>query len=356
MIVNDICSEHVSIIVIGLGHQSLEDHIPAIRESDKLLLSGVVDIDGGKAKEIAYQEGVPYAEDVEQLLKKLDTTPKIALVAVPHSDYVPIIEQLTKMGIHIIKEKPFAASLQDARYLENLIKENDITLKVTLQRRFNPIFLSFKQLIKRIGKVHSIEARYTMNIQRLDEGWRANKVYSGGGALLDLGYHYIDLIVWYFGLPDSITCKLSTGNRDGQDYDVEDTAFVDFYYNDEGRDNERVLGSLIVSRVYPDKEEQLIAYGTKGSVAVMRGKLLRRDTEGREVECLERSGSWPSAIIDQLEEFVEQIQTGQQNGYIEQRYFDHLAFVQAAYDSASLQCAQNPNEVLRRSKEETTLV
>ena len=182
----------LKIIVVGLGHQSLDDHIPAISECECFELVGVVDIDEAKASEVGAAQAVPFASDTNALLDKLDLKPDAALVAVPHNGYLPIIKLLAEHKIHIIKEKPFAVSVEDALQIKDLIEINDITLQVTLQRRFNPIFYSFQQLIKRIGKLHSIEARYTLNIARLDEGWRASRLYSGGGALVDLGYHYID--------------------------------------------------------------------------------------------------------------------------------------------------------------------
>ena len=338
----------LKIIVIGLGHQSLDDHIPAIMSSERFVLSGVVDIDEDRAKLFGEAESIPYASSVGALLESMTEKPDAALVAVPHSDYLPIITELANNRIHIIKEKPFAASIEDALKIIELVSKNNITLQVTLQRRFNPIFRSFQQLIKHIGKIHSIEARYTLNISRLDEGWRASRLYSGGGALIDLGYHYIDLIVWYFGLPDSVGCKLSTGNRDGQVYDVEDTAFLDFSYNDSGADDKRILGSLIVSRVYPDKEEKLVAYGSGGSVSVSRGQVARRDIDGNEIECLTRTGSWPSALVDQLDEFAEYILSGDHNGDVEPRYLQQVALVDAAYKSAIEHKSKNPHSSYER--------
>lgn len=343
--INKISDNPLNIIVIGLGHQSLDDHIPAIKESREFNLVGVVDINEELARRIGLEESVPYFTSIDGLLEQLDTRPDCALVAIPHSNYLSVIEKLATSKIHIIKEKPFAVSVEDAHKIKQFVEENNITLQVTLQRRFNPIFRSFKQLLRRIGKIHSIEARYTMNIARLDEGWRASRLFAGGGALIDLGYHYIDLIVWYFGLPDSVTGKISTGNRDGQEYDVEDTAFVDFSYNNNGDDTDRVLGSLIVSRVYPDKDESLISYGSKGSVAVRRGQVVRRDINGNEIECLTRTGSWPSALTDQLDEFAENIRDGSHNGYIESRYLQQAALVTAIYKSASEHESINPQDI-----------
>lgn len=338
-------SRQLRIIVVGLGHQSLDDHLPAIRDSDKLALAGVVDIDAAKAAMVGVQEGVPYAADVDALLDELSYTPDAALVAIPHSGHLAACTSVVSRGLHVIKEKPFAVSLDDARAIRRLVAENNVTLQVTLQRRFNPIFQSFEQLKKRIGRIYSIEARYTLNVARLDEGWRASRLYAGGGALIDLGYHYIDLLVWYFGLPNRVMCDLSTGNREDQEYDVEDTALLNFLYDGDAS-GRSILGNLIVSRVYPDKDELLVAYGSRGSVSVQRGRVTRRDITGDTVECLERIGSWPSALVEQLEEFADNVVTGRHAGVIEGRYLEQAALVEAAYRSARTERAEDPHAIL----------
>lgn len=316
----------LNIVVIGLGHQSLEDHLPAILESKKYNLIGVIDINKEHAEKIAKEYQTISAQTYLELKSKIITKIDVVLIAVPHSEYLRIIEEVAADKIDIIKEKPFAISLKEASKLKEIVRRNNISLFVTLQRRYNPIFKSFKQLIKRIGKIYAIEARYTMNVVDLSSGWRAVKNIAYGGALADMGYHYIDLLVWYFGLPDSITCKISTGNRKNQQYNVEDTAFVDFSYNDIANDNERILGNLVVSRVYPEKDECLIAYGSNGSVSVKRGELMRLNIAGQEVEHLSRLGGWPSAIIDQLEDFHEKIINGKYRGKIIDEYRSKFHF------------------------------
>ncbi len=322
---------NLGVIVIGLGKQSIEDHLPAVDSINGLRLLGVVDVDIAQASKVGSEYDTQFADSVEELLKRIEK-PDMAIVAVPHNCYMPIIEILAQRGIHIVKEKPFAIDSGEAKKMCALAKENNISIQVTLQRRFNPIFSSYLQLMKRIGAIYSIEARYTMNVKDLQVGWRARKSEAGGGALIDMGYHYIDLFIWYFGLPEKVRCKISTGNREGQDYDVEDTAFLDFTYVIDGVE---ANANLLVSRVYPEKDEGLTAYGRHGSVSVSRGILVRRDNEGNVIEQLERKVGWPSAIIDQLEVFCINIAQGTAHG-INERYYEHTAVLEAAYESARL--------------------
>jgi predicted dehydrogenase len=343
-------SQPMSVVVIGLGHRSLEGHIPAILASDMLSLVGVVDSDPERARKIGVELNVPFASSVDDYLQVTDAPPETAIVAVPHCAYLPIVTSLASLGVHVIKEKPFAVSVEEARQLKKIVESTGISLHLTLQRRFDPVYLNFAQLVRRIGRVHAIEARYTMNITRLDEGWRANRLLSGGGALMDLGYHYVDLVLWYFGLPDLVHCYCTGNNRLGQQYDTEDTAFVQFAYRATG-DGTDTVGSLVVSRVYPENEESLTGHGTTGSASVSRDQCQRSNPDGLIRERLSRERAWSSALVDQLEQFAIAIRTGRLRGRVPPVYLEHVAFIDAAYQSASTGLLIDPRESMRAMEE-----
>lgn len=185
-----------------------------------------------------------------------------------------------------------------------------------------------------------------MNIKNLDEEWRAIKKYAGGGALIDMGYHYIDLLVWYMGLPRTVTAKMSTGNRLNQKYDVEDTVnlLFDYYIPNE---NEKVIGNFIISRIYPYKEESLKVYGTNGVIELKRGEIKRLDQNGNEIECLIRKGGWPSAAIEQLDYFHDQIQLGKNSTYTYKEHFKHVAIIEAAYLSNKNKNIVQPIDIIK---------
>lgn len=333
------------IIVVGLGHQSLDDHLPALVECQEFQLVAVCDIDPEKVEFASKYYKVPGTTDLRALISDSSGSIDVALVAVPHQAYLPIVQALADAKIHIIKEKPFATSYADALGIARAVTRNGVKLILTLQRRYNPVFSAFSQLVRRIGRVHSIEARYVMNVSNLGEGWRASRLFAGGGALIDLGYHYVDLLVWYFGLPTSVSCQVSGNNRDGQEYDVEDTAFVQFGFHGEGTAHP-ILGSLVVSRVYPTKEEGMVAFGTRGHVAVQRGSVCRYFGDNQQ-ERLERIGAWPSALIDQLEHCASIIRDGYVTA-IHDDYLRHVSFIEACYESARTMKPIDPHIYFRQ--------
>ncbi len=314
-------------------------------ECSDLELVAVCDRNEKISIEISEKYNVPYFNSVDEMLLKV--VPDIAIVAVPHDAYLPIIKSLAKKHIYIIKEKPFATNMMEALEIHKVVKHYNVFLGITLQSRFDPIFQSFLEFKKRIGKIFSIEGRYTLNIENLEQGWRSSKLHAGGGALIDMGYHYVDLLIWYMGLPQTITAKLSRGNRVGQTYDVEDTALLMFDYNVPSED-EKILGNLIISRVYPKKEEKLIVYGTDGRIELQKEGIRRFDKHGEEVECLLCKDKKQDILAKQLSFFVQKIKCGDAFSDLYQEHFKHIALIEAAYKSNRTNTSIKPQEILEQ--------
>lgn len=332
-------------VVIGLGKQSRENHLPALTQSSNFELVGVCDTDPKKVEEVSAEYNVNGNTELEKLISD---NFQVAVVAVPHHVYVNIIRILAVNGKHIIKEKPFSTNINEAKKVLQILQDGQIYMGITVQRRFNPIYQTFHQLKKYIGKIYSIEGAYTMNVMSLDAGWRASKELSGGGALIDMGYHFIDLLIWYFGLPTSVTARLTRGNRNEQKYDVEDTAHLLFDYNLESQYDEKLVGNFVISRVYPKKQERIRVFGSDGVVEVSRGLIRRLDINGKEIERLERKGGWPSAAVEQLDFFADRIRKfvpGSTPDYSE--HLQHVAVIEAAYESDRSGTSCRPSEFLK---------
>lgn len=336
--------------VIGLGKQSRDDHLPAIAQSANFELVGVCDTDKKKTEEIGTQYGVTGYDNLGEIINAQDF--QVAVVSIPDHAYLNVINTLVTAGKHIIKEKPFATSVTEAKQLLQILRGGSSYLGVTVQRRFNPIYQTFHQLKKYIGKIYSIEGTYTMNVAVLDEGWRASKDLSGGGALVDMGYHFVDLLIWYFGMPTSVTARMTRGNRPDQKYDVEDTVHLLFDYHLEFQYDEKIVGNFAISRVYPEKQERVRVFGTNGVVEVSRGLVRRLDTKGNEIERLERQGGWPSAAVEQLDHFAERIRQfvpGNLPDYTE--HLQHVAVIEAAYESDRSGTSCRPGDMLKLIQE-----
>jgi len=332
--------EKLKVGVIGIGHQSLEDHIPSILASNDINLVAVCDVNKEKLKSFSYEH-----KDVHtyQRFKDLFQSEKLdfVIIAVPHYLHQEVVKEAIKYKIHILKEKPFAISLEQAKEIKTIAEQNNVKIMLTLQRRFNPIYSTFFQLIDKIGMPFFIDARYTFYTNSPHEGWRSRKELAGGGCLIDMGYHIIDLLMWYFGLPDLVFAETSCAAKEGAVYNAEDTAQVIFRYS-----RQNIFGSLLVSRVIPPKTEYFDVYGTRGIIHIERGKIERRASNGEIQEALLREHHWPSASQDQLEYFVKVIRGEKENISGPDFHFNHLAFIEAAYRSRKESKFINPQILL----------
>ncbi len=324
--------------VVGLGHQALTDHLPNLQASADIRLAAVCDENPAVVHEQQHRLRVPGYLDFEDMLasEQLD----LVVVCVPHHVGGRVIEAAAKHGVHVLKEKPFATTVDEAKRLATVCEESGIHLMVALQRRLNPIHTSFQLLADRVGTPFLVEGRYTMHITDPSDGWRGLSAKAGGGCLIDMGYHLIDLTVWYFGLPDQITADLSASARPDRRYDAEDTALVHFSY-DHG-----LYGSLLLSRFLGPKTEELRVVGDRGAVHLERNRIRRLTNRGEVVETISRESAGQAAAANQIDYFARVIDGSRPNPSSPKDQLAHLAFITACYQAARTHAPVNPKELL----------
>ena len=324
--------------VIGLGHQALEDHLPGLADSQFAQLAAVCDTDPDKAAAQAQRRNVPGFTDIRTLLD--DVRPDFAIVAVPHHAGREVIEACAASGVHVMKEKPFATGPAEAAELTTLCDKSGIELMVTVQRRFHPLYTAAVQLLEQIGQPYLVEGRYTFHCLDPAAGWRGRASLAGGGALMDMGYHLIDLLIWYLGLPDRVLADTSTAAHPDADYDAEDTALVHLAY-DSG-----LYGSLLISRSAGPKTEQLTVTGPRGAVVIERGRVRRLAADGQLIESLTREPAWPSAAAAQIDCFCRVLDGERTNPSGPAVHVAHVALLAAAYTSRASRTPADPKEYL----------
>jgi predicted dehydrogenase len=323
--------------MVGLGKQGSEDHLPALAASPSVELVAVCDADDKAVARMEAEYRVPGYTDVVELLEAADLD--FVVVAVPHHAGRDVVLAAAAHGVHVLKEKPLATSLDEAREIAEACDAAGVELMVTLQRRFNPVYTSFPQLYDQIGEPFVFDASYTMAVDPAS-GWRGSTELAGGGCIIDMGYHIIDTLLWYFGMPDQVLAQTAAVARPELDYDAEDTAVLHLSY-DSG-----MFGTVLLSRCIAPKTEVIRAVGTRGSVVLERGRIQRLDNDGTAVESLARENAWPSAAAAQLDHF-RRVLTGQRpNVSGAAAHLAHAAVVTAAYASAASGQMVNPKELI----------
>lgn len=298
------------VALIGLGRQGTKIHLPLISNHPDLQLNAVVDIDSSRVKNVSQRFRVPGFASVEAMLSA-KTGIDFAIVATSHNSHAGIVEKLAKSGVHILKEKPVTLSLEDYGKMKEVVASSSSILAVVSQRRFDPRYQLLKEKLGTLGAISKFEFLYTMNIKNLDRGWRARKEDAGGGALIDMGYHMVDLVIYLFGRPTSVQSVMANNGRLGEVYETEDTSMVLFKYQGEGESEcPGMIGIMNVSRTGYKKQEKIKVIGQEGSlVLTARSLKVFNNTQGT-VEMLDFQVEKETAYKNQLNAFLDAIDKG----------------------------------------------
>ncbi|MFD7511414.1 Gfo/Idh/MocA family protein [Streptomyces sp. NPDC059853] len=325
------------VAVIGLGKQANEDHIPGVLGSQKAELVAVCDTDSVRVTRTAAELSVPGFTDHTELLKAVDLD--FVVVATPHHTHAQIVENAARAKVHILKEKPFATSGKEAAFLADVAREHGVEIMTTLQRRFNPIYNSYFQLADQIGDPFFVDVCYTMFIDAPHQGWRGSRTNAGGGCVIDMGYHMLDLIIWYLGMPSGVAATMSCQAVDAE-YDAEDTASLLLRWPN------GMHGTCILSRFVPPKRELVRVVGTRGIIEVERGSIRRLSNKGDVCEQLTRERAWGPAAATQVDFFCRVLAGERRNPGGPDYHRQHAAVIDACYESKATGTFIDPRKAL----------
>ena len=223
--------------VVGLGMGTL--HVQGYNAHPVAKVCAVVDTDPAKISK-ARQSGVLDStvtaySDINEMLKK--EKPDVVSIATPNFLHKSMTLTALKHGAHVLCEKPLAMCVQDARTMVTAARTAGRRLMINLSYRFDPSAMALKKAI-RSGKLGDIYFARTV-WQRFRGipgfgGWFGRNDLSGGGPLIDLGVHRIDLAMWMMDCRKPVEVMGSTWNHLGKamagkkkkTYDVEDLAAV----------------------------------------------------------------------------------------------------------------------------------
>lgn len=182
-------TEACRLALIGCGHQG-RDHLAAADHS-RCHFVAVCDPDPTARHRAATASACPGFAKVADLAARGPALDGV-VVALPHHIYPQVWEEVLALQVPVLKEKPLARSNDEAATMMTAASERGVQVMVAVQRRHHP---SYRALLERCrGTIPSaFQARCGLGRSGLAAGWRGEPAHSGGGALLDLGYHFLDL-------------------------------------------------------------------------------------------------------------------------------------------------------------------
>jgi predicted dehydrogenase len=218
--------------VIGLGMGSA--HIRGYKTHPDAEIVAIADVDAHKLAKVGDEHGVAkrYASAEAMLDKeRLD----IVSVVTPNKFHAPLTIAALEKGAHVLCDKPMAMNAGEARQMLAASKK----AKKRLMINFSFRFAEQSQALKRVvddGVLGEVYFGRTIWHRRRGMpgfgGWFGQKALSGGGPLIDLGVHRLDLALWLMGHPKptwvmgSAYAPIATAaaKAENKAFDVEDLA------------------------------------------------------------------------------------------------------------------------------------
>jgi len=229
--------------IIGCGGIANQKHMPSINQTGKAEMVAFCDIVEERATNAAKDFGTPDAKaytDYKKLLE--DNTLDMVYVLTPNKSHSYITIEALESGKHVMCEKPMAKTSKEARAMVEASKRTGKLLTIGYQTRFKQESQYIKKTVERgdLGEIYFAKAHALRRRAVPTWGVFLNEEEQGGGPLIDIGTHALDLTLWYMNnykvksvkgnvykkLNDNGDCGNAFGPWDPAEFTVEDSAFA----------------------------------------------------------------------------------------------------------------------------------
>jgi len=267
--------------VIGSGGIARRRTIPeGIVKAQNAELSVVFDIDQQANVEAAKQYNAEQAESISALL---NVDCQAVYIATPAHVHAEQVRACAEIGKHVLCEKPLGMTVAEAEEMIALCRQKGVKLGCAFMMRFVAQHRWALELIQdgKLGRPAYARAQLSCWYPPIEGAWRQVPATGGGGALIDMGGHCIDLLEMFFGQVRKVSCFI---NNTVHDYKSEDSATAMLFF-DNG-----ALGTVDTFFCIPDNSSKnvLELYGSKGSI-LAKGTIGQGPT-GQMVAFLEQGG------------------------------------------------------------------
>lgn len=195
-------SGQVAMVVFGAGRAGVR-HARAAARVPEIRLAGFYDADRARAESAAAEFGVAAFDDVDRALAHDGNT--VASICTPTGTHGELALRAARAGVHVIVEKPFDVDPAMIEHVESEAEKCGVLTGAIAQHRFSDDVRMLQRTLQR-DSVRSVAVRVQRHrtrefFERSSGDWRLDRRLAGGGVLITIGFHYLDLACWLFGEP-----------------------------------------------------------------------------------------------------------------------------------------------------------
>ncbi|MEF2245485.1 Gfo/Idh/MocA family protein [Paenibacillus sp. IITD108] len=202
----------VKIGIIGAGNIGSVHANEFSKLSDLCEITAITDAFLPLAQQRAVQYGIAgVAESPEQLIERSDVD--AVIIGVPNQFHAPLAIKALQAGKHVLLEKPMGINSEAARDILRASNQSDRVVMVGHQMRWEAVPMQIKEQAERgeLGQIYTAKAGWFRRKGIPGWGtWFTRSDQSGGGPLIDIGVHMLDLALYLMGNPKPVTVFGST--------------------------------------------------------------------------------------------------------------------------------------------------
>jgi len=324
--------EKVKIGVIGLGGVAQLVHLPNFSKIPNADLTAVAEINRNRLQAISDKFNVKQRFcNYNDMLEKSDI--EAVIIATPTSTHKDITIDCLNAGKDVLIEKPMARTFQEAKQIVDAAKKNKKILMVGMNLRYRPDTMLLRSFINtnEIGEPFYVKCGWIRK-QSSGEKWFTKKEESGGGVIIDLGIHIMDLALWLLNYPE--ISSVSAQNFHHYTKNVEDTSISCIKCINSAVINMEVSWSLPVEKDHFFLE----VYGTKGSFSINPFRLYKK-VENDYINLTPTQVDNPTVLfkksyLNELKSFIGAIKGLNPNFSPGEEAMQRMKIIEAMYQSA----------------------
>ncbi|MDE7219840.1 MAG: Gfo/Idh/MocA family oxidoreductase [Oscillospiraceae bacterium] len=317
----------VRVAIIGAGTVARDNQLPAYMKCRDAEVAAVCDMDHARASALAEQFDIPKVyTDMHALLA--DGEVDAVSICTGNSTHEGIVTACARAGKHILCEKPMAVSAEQARRMQDEVKKSGVTFMMAFVNRYRQESRIIREFVD-LGKLGDVYHARCGWIRRrgTPRGWFTDVKKSGGGPVIDIGVHVIDLTWYMMGKPRPISVSGVVHHRIGS----YQTKYVNSWVAGEQSDlpvttedsatalirfENQVSMSVDVSWAINGREKDMFSeiYGSKGG-ASLNPFAFYGEENGYLVDTIPQlcvPGGWQPAFEEEIRHFVDCVKNGKE--------------------------------------------
>lgn len=288
----------VRVGIIGCGGIAGGKHMPSLKALDNVEMVAFCDLISEKAEKAAKEYGTEDAivyTDYTSLLE--DETIEVIHVCTPNKSHAEISIAAMKANKHVMCEKPMAKTAADALEMVTVAEETGMKLTIGYQHRHKPESTFLKKTIERgdLGEIYFAKSYAVRRRGTPNWGVFLNEDEQGGGPLIDIGTHSLDLTLWML---DNYKPRMVVGTKykkltnpdcgnpwgpwDVDEHTLEDSAFG-FIVMEDGA-TIILESSWALNTIEPIPEGSITLCGSSAGAQIKNGLTINKDEFGKLVD------------------------------------------------------------------------